>query len=50
MTKIRELVSKIRTEYGTESVIADLSKTGEFNRINDESLKDFRKFGKDQIV
>ena len=31
MTKIRELVKKLRTEYRTESVIADMSKTVEFS-------------------
>ena len=39
MTKIQELVDKVTTEYRTESVITDLSKTGDFNRFSDESKK-----------
>ena len=42
MTKIRELVKTLRTEYRTESVIADMSKTGELNRFSEDSKKDFK--------
>ena len=42
MTKIHELVNKLRTEYRTESVITDLSRTEESNK----TIKD----GKDRIV
>ena len=38
-TMIRELVETTRTEYQTESVIADLSKTREFNRFSEASKK-----------
>ena len=39
MTKIRDLVHKLRIEYRTESVIADQSRTGEFNRFSVESKR-----------
>ena len=46
MTKIQEKVVKLRTEHRTESVIPDLSKTGEFNRFSEESKKTVEKSGK----
>ena len=49
LTKIRDLVKTLRTEYRTESVIADLSKTREFNRFS-EAFKKTAKIGKDLIV
>ena len=33
-------MDKLRTEYRTESVIADWEQTGEFNRFNEESKQD----------
>ena len=38
--KNQDLLDKLRTEYRTESVIADLSKTREFNRFNEESKQE----------
>ena len=49
MTKIQKMVDKLRTEYRTESVIADFSKTGQFNRFSEESKKDFKNW-KDRLV
>ena len=46
MTKNQEMVDKLSTEYRTESVIADFSKTGEFNRFSEESKKRLQKIGK----
>ena len=37
MTEIRDLVNTLRTACPTESVIADLSNPGKFNRFSDES-------------
>ena len=50
MTKNQEMVDKLSTEYPTESVIADFSKTGEFNRFSEESKKDDSKNWKDRVV
>ena len=49
MTKIRELVRTLRTEYRTESVIADLSRTGEFHRFGEESKKTLPRLGKIEL-
>ena len=38
-TKAQDLVKTLRTEYRTESVVADFSKTGEFNRFSEEFHK-----------
>ena len=45
MTKIRELVKALRTEYRTESAMADSSETGEFNRFSEDSQKTVPKLG-----
>ena len=49
MTKIRHLVKTLRTQSRTESVIADLKKTGEFNRFSEESKEIFQKLGKIEL-
>ena len=36
MTKIQEVVDKVRSEYQTESVVADLSKKGKFKKSSEE--------------
>ena len=37
MSQIQDSVDKLRTEYQTESIIADLEKKGKFNRFSEES-------------
>ena len=49
MTKIRGLVNKLRTEYRTESVITDLNKTGEFNKLSEESKMTVQRLGKIEL-
>ena len=39
VTKIQDLVHTLKTQYRTESVIADLSKTGVFNAFSEEPKK-----------
>ena len=42
VTKIQDLALTLRTQQsGTESVIADLKKTGEFNTVSGESKKTY---------
>ena len=48
-TEIQDLVKTPRKEYRTESVIADLSKTGEFNRFSEESKKTVQILGKIEL-
>ena len=43
---IRDSAHTLRTEDQTESVIADLSKTGNFHRFSEESKNAIRKLGK----
>ena len=49
MTEIRDLVNTLRTACPTESVIADLSNPGQFNRFRDESKKTIHKVGKFEL-
>ena len=49
VTKIRDLVKTLSTEYRTESVTADLSKTGGIQQIQWGIHKDHPKVGKDRI-
>ena len=39
MTKIQNLVNTLRTQYRTESVIANFCLTGKFNRFTEETPK-----------
>ena len=39
MTQIQELVDKLRSEYQTESIVADLGKKGNFNRFSAASKR-----------
>ena len=48
-TKIQDLVHTFRTQSRTESVIADLSETGEFNTFSEESQKTIPKLGKIEL-
>ena len=41
---------KLRAEYRTESVIPDLSKTGEFTRLSDESRKTIQELVKIELL
>ena len=50
VTKIQDLVQTPRTQSWTESVIADLKKTGDFNTFSEESKKDDPKPKKDRTV
>ena len=45
MTQIEELVDKLRIEYQTESIIADLVKKGKSNKLSDESRRTLQKIG-----
>ena len=45
MTQIEELVDKLRIEYQTESIIADLGKKGKSNKLSDESRRTLQKIG-----
>ena len=49
VTKIQDLVHTLKTQYRTESVIADLSKTGVFNTFSEEPKKTFQKLGKIEL-
>ena len=42
--RIQDLVNTLRTQYRTESVIADLSKTREFNTFSQESRRTIKKW------
>ena len=47
----RDLVHTLRTQYRTESVIADLSKSGESNTLSEESKKkDHLQIGKSRMI
>ena len=45
MTQIQDLLDKLRSEYQTESVIADLSKKGKFNRFSEDPKKTIQRLG-----
>ena len=49
VTKIQDLVYTLKTQYRTEYVIADLSKTGVFNTFSEEPKKTFQKLGKIEV-
>ena len=50
MIKIRDFMKTLRTEYRRESVIADLSKTGELNTFSEESKKTINNFGQMELL
>ena len=45
MTKIQELVDKLRPEYRAESVVADMRKEGLFNRFSEKSKRTIQRLG-----
>ena len=45
MSKIQELVDKLRTGYQTESIINYLGTTGKFNEFSEASTRTFRELG-----
>ena len=49
LTKIQDLVHTLRIQSRTQSVTADLSKTGELNTFSEESQKTFQKLGKIEL-
>ena len=44
MSKIQQLVDKLRTEYQTDSIVADVGKKGKFNRFSEESKRTIQKW------
>ena len=45
MTKIQELMDKLRSEYQTELIVADLGKKGNLNTFSEESERTNQKLG-----
>ena len=50
VTNIQGLVDTLRTQHRTESVIADMNKTGEFDTFSEESNKTIQKKWKFRVA